>query len=531
MFSQQSTTPRKRLYSFKSTTKRFRLTPTTCLIVIVFCVCLLVAGQVAMLRNAVSNLDMQSAVASVHRVATPIKNQDNNNNNNQAAARQSAQPRQTNPAPPLPKSFPSAPSSFFYDHPPPLSAYPKWIQDYVTWHQQVRRQFPGMELFTNPKAPNVLVRTCLGLCGGLHDRLGQLPWDLYLANATNRVLLVAWQRPRSLENFFIPSESLDWSVPLEAEFGFDDIRLVRNHTNLFQGYPEDRPAQDFWNHDVDAALERANTGEYKDVKILRHRILGHLGEADLEARLSKVGYSEALHAAPLFGNIFWLFFRPSPEVQTEVTTILSNLQLRLYKYSAVHCRVRHPKAFEYGNHVLGKNPRYPADKTGLPWEGQTRQFALEVAAQAIECSRDIAPTNPIYFLSDSNDLARHVTIELIDEQFVKANRSEVDWNLHRIVQGPTSVLGRDVTLETAHLDRQKGRPADAYYSTFIDLLLAVHASCVVYGVGYYASFASKISGTNCSYTYAQEAWGQQAEKSAHFCPHHPAAVAAGKIPK
>ena len=120
-----------------------------------------------------------------------------------------------------------------YDEPMTLSEFPKWIQEYVTWHQQVRQQFPGMELFQNPKAPHLLIRTCLGLCGGLHDRIGQLPWDLYLAYKTKRVLLLAWQRPQSLENFLIPSGLLNWTVPHEANFGFHDMHRVRNMTQLF----------------------------------------------------------------------------------------------------------------------------------------------------------------------------------------------------------------------------------------------------------------------------------------------------------
>jgi len=43
-------------------------------------------------------------------------------------------------------------------------ALPKWIRDYVEWHRKVRADYPGTELFNNPNAPNVLVRTCLGMC-------------------------------------------------------------------------------------------------------------------------------------------------------------------------------------------------------------------------------------------------------------------------------------------------------------------------------------------------------------------------------
>jgi hypothetical protein len=406
-----------------------------------------------------------------------------------------------------------------YKTPPRLSDFPKWIQTYVTWHEQMRRDFPGMELFTNPLAPNVLVRTCLGLCGGLHDRLGQLPWDLYLANATGRVLLLAWQRPRKLQNFLVPSPLLDWTVPPEANFGFDDIRTVRNHTRLFEGFQEDRPTQEFWEQDLDAALERANAGAYQNDKILRHKILGHLGEDILEQRLAQQGHTDAIHTAPLFGNIFWLFFQPSLGVDREARHVWHSLQLTPHQYSAVHCRVRHPKAHAYGQSVKGKNPRHVADKTGLPWEGATRQSALDVAVKALTCAMQAAPKDPIYFLSDSNDLVRHVTIELQDEKFINANQTQIDHTLQKVVvESGTIIRARDVTEETAHLDRQKGRPAEAYYSTFIDLLIAIHANCVVYGIGYYAVFAAKISGTPCTYLYQEEAWEPQSKKRAHMCP-------------
>eukprot|EP00934_Nitzschia_sp_Nitz4_P007795 Nitzschia sp. Nitz4//scaffold87_size112219//3911//5467//NITZ4_004056-RA/size112219-processed-gene-0.0-mRNA-1//1//CDS//3329559315//7785//frame0 len=443
---------------------------------------------------------------------------------------------------------------------------PPWVVKYVQWHSQVRQEFPGMELFTNPNAPKVLIRTCLGLCGGLHDRIGQLPWDLYLAHATNRVLLMAWQRPRSLENFLVPnaihrldalsppsSLFLDWRVPIEAHFGFGDMHAVRNQTSLFAGYDDAAPTPEFWEKHVDAALDRARTGEFKHIKILRHRILGHLGETYLEERLERefpnsirtpscserqksarapVTSWNQVHSAPLFGNIFRLFFRPSFEVETVVDGIRESLGLMPHQYNVVHCRVRHPKATDYGVMVAGKNPSYTADKTGLPWEGETRQFALNIAAKALGCSlalnhtaisTSIAPAIvPVYFMSDSNDLVRHVSVELQDPIFVQVNRTEVDQALFSIVKpisSTTWVKARDVSQETAHIDKQKGRPPEAYYDTFVDLLLAMEAKCVVYGVGYYAVFAAKVSGIDCQYIYQKESWGHQAMKQASICPN------------
>jgi hypothetical protein len=73
--------------------------------------------------------------------------------------------------------------------------------------------------------------------------------------------------------------------------------------------------------------------------------------------------------------------------------------------------------------------------------------------------------------------------------------------------------------ETLHLDKQKNQPAASYYATFVDLIVAIHAKCVVYGVGYYAAFAAKLSVTRCAYMYQKEAWGEQvSKKQAKICP-------------
>jgi len=72
----------------------------------------------------------------------------------------------------------------------------------------------------------------MGRCGGLHDRLGQLPWDIYLAMRLKRVLLISWQRPRALENFLLPPEAnkdtlvIDWTIPESQLFGYDDMNRV-----------------------------------------------------------------------------------------------------------------------------------------------------------------------------------------------------------------------------------------------------------------------------------------------------------------
>ena len=223
-------------------------------------------------------------------------------------------------------------------------ALPKWIRDYILWHRQMREDFPGDELFNNPNAPNVLVRTCLGLCGGLHDRLGQLPWDLYLANQTRRVLFVRWYRPKPIEDFLIPN-AFNWSMPPTIP-GFSRMQEVKHTvTDMFDGTDDSRPEDDFWTTHLDRAIDRANHGDFKSVKVLRHRILGHLNEGVLEDRLRALGETDMIHNTPTFGKLFFMFFHPAPAIEMELEDVYSSLHIKPGQYSAVHCRVRHPKAF------------------------------------------------------------------------------------------------------------------------------------------------------------------------------------------
>ncbi|CAB9498867.1 expressed unknown protein [Seminavis robusta] len=394
---------------------------------------------------------------------------------------------------------------------------PKWIRDYITWHRQVRAQYPGAELFNNPQAPNVLIRTCLGLCGGLHDRLGQLAWDLYLANQTKRVLFVRWYRPKPIEDFLIPNY-FNWSMPPNIP-GFSRLQEVKHTiTELFEGVDDAHPEEDFWTTHLQKGIERAKNGDFKAVKILRHRILGHLNEDELEKRLVALGETDMIHDTLSFGKLFFLFFHPAPAVEMELEDVYETLKIAPGKYSAVHCRVRHPKAFSKGAVVKGKHKEYPADKTGLPWEGQTREFAVETATDALHCAKDLLkePKEPIYFFSDSNDLVRYFSRELQNSTFVSTNRtllksSTVDWTALQEVQN-SNVVARNVDLENTHIDRQKGRAPPAYYGTFVDLFLAINARCVTFGIGYYAVFAAKISGIKCKQVYTEEAWGGNERK-------------------
>jgi hypothetical protein len=408
-----------------------------------------------------------------------------------------------------------------------LDQLPEWIQRYVRWHVQMRKEFPGSALYHDLKAPQLLIRTCLGICGGLNDRLGQLPWDLYVANQTNRLLLIHWHRPVPIDHFLQPNIinwTVDWSVPgfgpplnNARTYSRDEMRTARSYPDLFEGYASDRPDADFWNTQLDEALQRAVTGEFRNRKVLRFNVLGHIAEDQLETRLQQLGETDLLHWTPSFGILFRAFFQPSHGVQNDLDDLYRSLGISPGTYSAVHCRVRHPKAHPPHMVVLGKNANYNADKSGLPWSGETKSFAIATATQAIMCAETLLETKeePMYLLSDSADLVRYMSVELPNASstsHTEARNDPVTAQALEVVKR-ARVVSTVGPADVAHIDKNKGRTPREYSSTFVDFYVAAQARCVTFGVGFYAFFAAKVSGTPCRLLYQQEAWGTAVDKT------------------
>ena len=383
-----------------------------------------------------------------------------------------------------------------------LSRLPSWIQSYLAWHRQVRQQFPGRTLFEHPDAPPLLIRMCFGLCGGLNDRIAQLDWDLYLANATGRILLLHWYRPVPIEHFLVPNSYLDWRVPPDVPLFFPEgaaevrhgrvsrvnmRKLKTTMGEMFDGMPEDHPTGQFWATQFDEALQRDLLSMKNRTRIMRHRLLGHLAPpGELERRIGG--------PVPPLGRLFCLFFQPSPGVaqayQQARTKLLSSSSSSSssssVSYYALHLRVRHPKAAV--GHVMGRDGKHPADKTGLPWEGESKARAIATAEAAITCARHHfwhTTATPLYLCADSNDLVQHMTEHV-----------------------PGIVSRPDINGENFHIDRQSWKAPEAYHATFVDILLAANAECIAFGVGNYGLLASRLSGTQCRVRYQKEAWGE-----------------------
>ena len=409
----------------------------------------------------------------------------------------------------------------------PMSGLPEWVANYISWHNEMRTKFPGSKLLTDPEAPNLIVRT--PGCGGLADRLGQLPLDLYLANQTNRLLLIWWNKPAPLEEFLLPNQ-IDWTVPNpegpEFEASLRVLRKTKPRSATRGILDNDCEWRDpDWSEKIDRVVERAKPGgELGDVKLLTHRIVGHSTEIALEKKLEALGETDTIHYTNTFGKIYNTFFRPSPGVQREIDISLRDMGLESGEaYSAIHMRVRHPRGIADNEskkkEIFAPNDasKSNADDGGLRWEGDAKFYALAQAARALQCTRHMLQDEKekVYFYADSGELVRHMVYDIKRDNATQKHYAEIDAaNAASIL----TLVGRNAS-ESLHIHRQRGQDASHYYDTFVDLMIASKARCVSYGIGNFGLLASKIAGPACSLWYQQEAAGPSPEKGRYsaFC--------------
>ena len=93
---------------------------------------------------------------------------------------------------------------------------PTWVKQYAKWHKEQRAYY--LDAKRNHESTShikFLISRWLtnDKCGGASDRLQDMPYNMMLANRTNRVLLVRWEKPASLEHYLIPPiDGIDWTI-------------------------------------------------------------------------------------------------------------------------------------------------------------------------------------------------------------------------------------------------------------------------------------------------------------------------------
>eukprot|EP00557_Chaetoceros_sp_GSL56_P008271 CAMPEP_0176501060 /NCGR_PEP_ID=MMETSP0200_2-20121128/13945_1 /TAXON_ID=947934 /ORGANISM="Chaetoceros sp., Strain GSL56" /LENGTH=633 /DNA_ID=CAMNT_0017899893 /DNA_START=347 /DNA_END=2248 /DNA_ORIENTATION=- len=449
---------------------------------------------------------------------------------------------------------------------------PQWIVQYFKWHNDVRTLYPGNKIFTDPQAPKILIRMCHAhLCGGLHDRLGQLPLDLFLAARSNRILMIQWLKPYSLQKFLVPPTppstsiqhanqtqtatatatatgtgahivdySIDWRMPEEwtmCRHLRDCIerfsKIPSLETNVGNGHVRGKN----YTQMMDTNFYKLTKGDLKDEKIVKFEILGHGNEDWLEGHLRREGETDMIHYTPTFGNIFHSFFQLSPPIQTMYNHVTQSLNLTSQEYIAVHLRVRHPSGYRRNAKMDG---RYAgnADRHVPQFANDFRESAIKAAIRALECTQLLkngasaswstatessnSEFLPVYMMSDTKDLVNYFAFDLSNQMannLYNQSFSENDpESIHFIAKSIASkfhIISRQLDDENLHID--KATPPgklEQYYSVFLDLFIGINAKCMVFGIGNYAVFAAKISFTPCKIRYQRAKLGTQGIETA-----------------
>ena len=287
--------------------------------------------------------------------------------------------------------------------------------------------------------------------------------------------MIHWCIPAPIENYLVPNV-IDWTVP-RAEFL--DERLFSNTTEthihcdravgewkgLFDGYVEYMQEEDFWEEHIDLALDRAmNDPVFSKHKILRYKVLG-IDQRLQQRLLVRHNETDPIAWTDSFPIMFWMLFRPAQGLQKELDAAFKELRISSpFDYNAppfyaVHARIRHPRGHIEAE-VKSKTGG-GADKYGMLWDGEGKQFAIGVAQHALECAQkrhleQHALHDPNYvFFADSEDLMTYMGTEFAAD----------------------GVRTRNMTgVEVLHIDRQQQQSPPSYYSAFIDLFIAAQAS-------------------------------------------------------
>jgi hypothetical protein len=114
---------------------------------------------------------------------------------------------------------------------------PDWVKQYSAWHKEQRKRYLEAKRNNSSSADVVrfLISRCLehDQCGGASDRLQDMPYNLMLANQTNRVLLIRWEKPARLEHYLVPhKDGIDWTLQGEM---YEMIKTEKWHLKGEEG--------------------------------------------------------------------------------------------------------------------------------------------------------------------------------------------------------------------------------------------------------------------------------------------------------
>lgn len=228
---------------------------------------------------------------------------------------------------------------------------PKWLKDYFSWHNRVRRSLTA----ENWMDRKYLVMVCLKTtktCGGTSDRLQPVPFLLRLAAETERLLLIHWEKPAALENFLLPPRGgIDWRVP---DFVRPDI--------IDPGLSS-----------VRLAVPRAQS----DIRLVTTKIQSHDHGSAYYSNSTGVdvdSYRETYH------DIWYTMFTPVESIARKIEKQLHQMKLVPGHFAFAHLRANY----------------------GIEDKGRQQQLVSNWTRNAFNCLSELKVNGPVFFATDNH---------------------------------------------------------------------------------------------------------------------------------
>jgi len=324
---------------------------------------------------------------------------------------------------------------------------PDWVKQYAAWHNTQRTRFLDAKRNNSTSADDIkfLISRCLenDTCGGASDRLQDMPYNLMLANQTNRILLVRWEKPGRLQHYLVPpKDGIDWT--LEGE-----MYNYLKHEN--------------WH----------NRGKETDTRL---QIVSTI-RRDSAAPIFRY-YENTQLGHKIYHEVFRLLFTPSPALAERVESTMTLLGLVPTHYSSIHLRVKYP-------HKDIKEATFTFERH--------KSKIVAWATNAVNCAAELHPNTTIYVSSDSNDTVGYL---LEESQFAKhyIEATTKHAKTHPLV---VKLVSRDYSNENEHVAFSNVKDPDGFMSVFEDLIIMGLGKCVAHGLGGYGRLGAALSGGEC----------------------------------
>lgn len=361
-----------------------------------------------------------------------------------------------------------------------IAALPKWLQEYVAWNQNERAT-------KDVKDIRFFVVKCIKNedCGGISDRLRVLPFYIFMAARTNRVLCIYWEKPMRLESFLqVPKGGLDWTCPAEFE--------GKNSLGMSSRIPKESKPRFF--SILNQIIDEMNASSMQYVTLFAIRSISRVNF--MNNIFNAHSYQHQMPVASkwfhldLMEHIFRVMFKPVPSIAKNVNATMARLNLVEGRYTSVHMRARYPtKHIEQivgTEHIKG----YDEGSYVEAFDGKYMSYILDLTSNALECGLSLdKKKNPIFFISDSNDLVNHV----ITNEIPLNNNNNT--NVQAVGVGQRSIIKH---IDVFNSSSSEASMEESYYPLFEDLLIMGGSKCVAHGVGSYGAFGAGLAGNRCS---------------------------------